>query len=84
MGTSLGVKLKKHKHNFKEGHYQKSRLALHVFEEGHKIGWTLALILQFDLLPAFKKYKEMADNFCSDNSIVQPSLKISPILFPGY
>jgi len=53
MGRLLGVKLRKHKYNLKEGHFHKSKLALFAFEEGHKlIGhkilfWKLSPILCF-------------------------------------
>jgi hypothetical protein len=46
MERLLGVKLKKHKYNLKEGHFEKSKLALHAFEEGHKIDWAQNPILQ--------------------------------------
>jgi hypothetical protein len=54
----------------KEGHFDKSKLALHAFEEGQKIDWTQAPILQFKPHRAFWKYKETAHKFCSNNSII--------------
>lgn len=70
MGRPLSMKLRKYKYNLKEGHFDKSKLALHAFEEGHKINWTQALILQFEPHHAFWKYKETAHKFCSNNSII--------------
>jgi hypothetical protein len=84
MGRLLGVKLRKHKYILKEGHFDISKLALHDFEEGHQIDWTQEPILQIEPHPTFWKCKETAHKLCSDNSITQPSLKISHILFTVY
>jgi len=84
MGRLLGVKLRKYKYNLKEGHLEESQLALHAFEEGHKIDWAQDPILQIEPHPAFLKYKETAHKLCSDNSISQPRLKIFHILFTVY
>jgi hypothetical protein len=46
----MGVRLREHKYNSKEGHCSKSDLVFYVFEEGHKNHWTQACILQFEYL----------------------------------
>jgi hypothetical protein len=46
----LGVKLSKRKYNLKEGHFDKPKLAVHAFEEGHKTDRTQAPVLQIELL----------------------------------
>lgn len=84
MGRLLGVKLRKYECNLKEGHFDKSKLALPAFEDGHKIDWTQDPIQQIESHPAYWKYKVMAHKFCSDNSIIQPSLKISHTKFTVY
>jgi hypothetical protein len=50
LGRPLGVKLRKHKYNLKDGHLDKLKVAIYAFEEGHKIDWTHAPILQIELL----------------------------------
>jgi hypothetical protein len=38
----LAVRLREHKHNFKEGLIEKSKLAQHAYEEDHKVMWDEA------------------------------------------
>jgi hypothetical protein len=40
------MRLYKHRHNFKEGLVEKLKLAQHVYEEGHRIIWDEARILE--------------------------------------
>ena len=40
------------RYSLKEGHFNKPRLAIHVFEEGSEIYWTHSSILQFEAKPA--------------------------------
>jgi hypothetical protein len=35
-----------HRHNFREGLREKSKLAQHAFEDGHGVGWDEARILE--------------------------------------
>ena len=37
-----------HMYNLREGHFAKSKLASHTFQEGHKFDWTHACISQFE------------------------------------
>jgi hypothetical protein len=58
---------------------EKSKLAQHAYEEGHKICWNEAKVLQIDPNTTNRKYKESAHMFLLDHPISQPSLDISPI-----
>jgi hypothetical protein len=42
------MRLQEHGHNLKEGHLKKSKLAQHAFEEGHRVDWDEARILEID------------------------------------
>ena len=44
----LSMRLQEHGHNLKEGHLKKSKLAQHAFEEGHRVDWDEARILEID------------------------------------
>jgi hypothetical protein len=39
------MRLREHRHNFKEGLLEKSKLVQHAYEEGHKVGCDDAKIL---------------------------------------
>jgi hypothetical protein len=45
-GRPLAVRLREHRHNLKQGLLDKSKLAQHAYEEGHKVGWDKARILE--------------------------------------
>jgi hypothetical protein len=81
-GRPLAVRLREHRHNLKEGLLEKSKLAQHAYEEGHKVGWDKARILDIESHSRYRKYKEAAHMACSINPISQPSLDISPIWIP--
>jgi hypothetical protein len=70
------------RHNLREGLLAKSKLAQHAYEEGHRVSWDEARILEIESNSRHKKYKVPAHMACSTNPISQPSLKISPILIP--
>jgi hypothetical protein len=76
------VRLREHKHNFKEGLIEKSKLAQHAYEEDHKVMWDEARIFEVESKSRYRKYKESAHMACSTNPISQPSLDISPIWIP--
>jgi hypothetical protein len=81
-GRPLAVRLREHKHNFKEGLIEKSKLAQHAYEEDHKVMWDEARVLEVESNSRYRKYKESAHMACSTNPISQPSLDISPIWIP--
>jgi hypothetical protein len=76
------MRLREHRHNLKQGLLEISKLAKHAYEEGHKVGWNEARILDIKSHSKYKKYKEAAHMACSINPISQPSLDISPIWIP--
>jgi hypothetical protein len=69
IGRPLAVRLEDHKYNLKEGLCDKSKLAAHAFEEGHRIARDRTEILQIECNPVFRKYKETAHMICSSNPI---------------
>lgn len=108
IGRLLNIRIRDHKYNLREGHIDKSKLASHAFDEGHRIDWINTTILQSEPNTIYRKYKEAAGGklsrklrptpgcganeededkeaarmLCTDNSISQPSLDISPLRFP--
>jgi predicted GIY-YIG superfamily endonuclease len=81
-GRPLAMRLCEHKHNLKEGLLEKSKLAQHAYEEGHRVGWDEAGILEIESNSRYRKYKESAHMACLNNPISQPSLDISTIWIP--
>jgi hypothetical protein len=81
-GRPLAVWLHEHRHNLKQGLLEKSKLAKHAYNEGHKGGWDEARILDIESHSKYRNYKEAAHMACSINPICQPSLDISPIWIP--
>jgi hypothetical protein len=65
-----------------KGLLEKSKLAQHAYEEGHKICWNKARVLQIEPNTTYRKYKESAHMPLLDHPISQPSLDISPIWTP--
>jgi predicted GIY-YIG superfamily endonuclease len=59
-GRPLAVRLREHKHNFKEGLIEKSKLAQHAYEEDHKVIWDEARVLEVESNSRYRKYKESA------------------------
>jgi hypothetical protein len=47
-----------HRHNLQQGLLEKSKLAQHAYEEGHKVGWDDARVLEIESNSRYKKYKE--------------------------
>jgi hypothetical protein len=67
------------RHNLKEGLLEKSKLSQHAYEDGHRLGWDEARILEIGSNSRYRKYKESAHVACLTNPISQPSLDISPV-----
>jgi hypothetical protein len=61
--------------------FWKNRIS-HDYEEGYKVGWDEARILDIESHSKYRKYKEAAHKACSIDPISQPSLDISPIWIP--
>jgi hypothetical protein len=64
------------------GLLEKSKLAQHAYEEGHRVGWADARILETENNSRYRKYKESVLVICLTNPISQPSLDISPVWIP--
>jgi predicted GIY-YIG superfamily endonuclease len=78
---SLEVRLKEHRYNLTHGLFEKSKLVQHVYEEGHRICWNEAKVLQIEPNTTYKEYKESACMSLVDHPISQPSLDTSRIWF---
>jgi hypothetical protein len=78
-GRPLGVCLKEHQYNLKQGLLDKSKLAQHAYEGGHRVCWKEATVLQVEANIIWRIYKEAAHMAAAKESISQPSLEISPI-----
>jgi hypothetical protein len=63
------VRLREHRHSLKEGLAEKWKLAHHVYEEGHRVGWDGARILEIESNSRYRKYKESAHMACLINPI---------------
>jgi hypothetical protein len=74
--------LLEHRHNLQQDLLEKSKPASHAYEEGHRIGWDDARILDIESNSRYRKYKESAHMACVTNPISQPSVGISPIWIP--
>jgi hypothetical protein len=70
------------RHNLQEDLLEKPKLAQHAYEEGHRVGWDDARILEIESNSRYRKYKESAHTACLTNPISQLSLNISPIWIP--
>jgi hypothetical protein len=81
-GKPLSVRLREHKHTFKEGLLERSKLAQHAYEEDHKVDWDGAGVLDIERNKNIRKYKEAAHMAWMGNAISQPSLDFSPIWMP--
>jgi predicted GIY-YIG superfamily endonuclease len=80
----LEVRIKEHKYNLTQGLLEKSKLAHHTYEyeEGHKICWNEAKVLQIEPNTTCRKYKESAHMSLLDHPISHPSLDVSSIWTP--
>jgi hypothetical protein len=76
------MRLHEHMHNLQQGLLEKSKLAQRTYEEGHRIGWDDARILEIESYSRYRKYKEWAHMSCLTNPISQPSFDIYPIWIP--
>jgi hypothetical protein len=51
---------KEHKHNLTQRLLRKSKLVQHGYEEGHRLCWKEAKVLQIESNTTYRKYKETA------------------------
>jgi hypothetical protein len=78
----LEVRIKQHKYNLTQGLLQKSKLAQRSYEEGHRICWNEAKVLQIEPNTTCRKYKESVHMPLLDHPISERNLDISPIWTP--
>jgi hypothetical protein len=78
----LEVCIKEHKYNLTQRLLEKSKLAQHEYEEGHKIWWNEVKVLQIEQNTTYRKHKESPHMSLVAHLISQPSLDISPIWTP--
>jgi hypothetical protein len=76
------MRLSGRRHNLKEGLLEKSKLAQHAYDEGHRVFWDKARNLEIENNIRYRKYKESAHVACLTNPISQPSFDLSPIWIP--
>jgi hypothetical protein len=81
-GRPLAVRLREHRHRLQRCLLEKSKLAERAYEEGHRVGWDDARILEIGSNSRYRKHKESVPVACLTNPISQPSLDISPFWFP--
>jgi hypothetical protein len=65
-GTPIAVQLREHRRNLL---LEKSKLAQHAYEEGNRVGWDDAKILETESNSKYRKYKELAHMACLSNPI---------------
>jgi hypothetical protein len=63
-GRPLAARLRGCSHNPKEGLPEKSKLAQHAYEDGHRVGWDEASILEIESNRRYRIYKESALMAC--------------------
>jgi hypothetical protein len=78
-GRPLAIQLHKHRQNLKDCLLEKSKLAQHAYEEGHRVGWDNCRILEIESNNRYREYKESAHMACLTNPISQPNVDISSI-----
>jgi hypothetical protein len=74
--------IKEHQHNLTQSLLEKSKVAQHAYEGGHKIWWKEAKVLQTEPNTTYRKNKESAHMSLAAHPFRQPSLDISPIRTP--
>jgi hypothetical protein len=63
------VRICEHRHSLKQSLLEKSKLAQHAYEEGHRVSWDEAKILAIEGNSRYRKYKESAYMACVNNTI---------------
>jgi hypothetical protein len=66
----------------KDSILEKSKIVLQAYEEGHRVVWDEARILEIARNSRHRKLKEWAHMACLKTPISQPSPDISPIWDP--
>jgi hypothetical protein len=61
---------------------EKSKLAPHACDEGHRIIWKEAVVLQIESNYMWRKCKDLAYVTCAHQPVSQSSLETSPVWTP--
>jgi predicted GIY-YIG superfamily endonuclease len=72
MSRPLEARIKEHKYNLTQGLLEKSKLAQHVYREGHRICWKEAKVLRIEPNTIHRKYKESAHMSLIGHRLVNP------------
>jgi hypothetical protein len=75
-GRPLEVRIKEHKYYLAQGLTEKSKLAQHAHEEGHRVCLKEAKVLQIEPNNTYRKYKKSIHMSLIDHPISQPSMDI--------
>jgi hypothetical protein len=78
-GRPWTMGLRKHSRNLEVGHFERSRVAQHLFEENYLVLWEEAKILETEKNPVYRKKKKAVYMACLQNPISRTSVEISPI-----
>jgi hypothetical protein len=71
-GRPIAVRLREHRRNLQEDLLVKSKLVQHAYEEGQRVGWDDARVLEIESNSRYRKYKELAQ-YCVLNQPDQPT-----------
>jgi hypothetical protein len=66
----LEVRIKEHKYNLTQGLLENSKLAQRSYEEGHKLGWNEAKVLQIGPNTTYRIYKDSTHMSLIDHPII--------------
>jgi hypothetical protein len=63
------MRFREHRHNLQQGLLKKSKLAQQTYEEGRRLGWDDAKILEIESSSMYRKYKESDHLACITNRV---------------
>jgi hypothetical protein len=69
----LEVCIKEHKYNLTKSLLEKPKIAQHAYEEGHKVYWNEANVLQIEPNTTYRKYKKSANMSLINHPSVNPA-----------
>jgi hypothetical protein len=79
-GRPLAMQLREHRHNLQQGLLEKSKFAQHAYENGYRVDWDDARILEIESNSRYRKYMESFHMTCLTNSITN---QVSTFLLSG-
>jgi hypothetical protein len=75
-GRPLATWLYEHRHSLRESPLEKLKVVQPAYEEGHRVGWDEAKILEIEINSKHRLYRESTDMACLANLISQLNLEI--------